>query len=332
MNIQQNALFSGFTLIATLLFSACADDSRDPLTGNPGGGEKETFPCEGPWCFDPENNPTAKELFERYEEMIEPELFEIYVESYSACRYEEQDSGVVVVTCPDWLEPGIARCPQNWFQFLTSVGEVRAPELGPNGIYCFPDTDQAKAYSGSFLCADGYVNPGHAASDFDARLKGEGSGARCLSPEDCATLEALRWPSQERSCFYSDFSHISEGPPEEVDCATLAEGECSINCACPEQPIENQHLLRSSCNFVSPRQAVGVCSFTSCTNDETCNVPGLSHGQCLHQTNLPDWALRYQEGLEEKQGWPTSWGVCVEQEHFDNWRNNDNPDYRYGDE
>ena len=325
-----SAFLKPILLLAALLLGACGDTGGEEPP--PNGEPKETFPCEGPWCFDPENNPLAKEAWDYYQNLIESEFFETITEIYAACSYDEVESGVVAVRCPEWVDQGFARCPNNWFKIAALSGEARPRSTDDNTLYCFPETDHTKATQNRFFCADGYVNPGYATPSFDMLTAGTGSGAACLRPEDCATLEALAWPSKEKSCFYPDFSHISEGVPETIECDTLAEGECSINCACPELPSEMQSLYTASCHHLSPHQPVGVCGFTACIDDSICALPDTLDGRCLNVATMPEWAEQYQADLEEKIERTPAWGVCVQDEHFANWRNNDDPAYRYGDE
>lgn len=315
---------------ASTLLASCSDPepTLPPTEEEP----KERFPCEGPWCFDIENNPLAKEAWDKFQPRMEPWIFETIAESYAACSYTETQPGLVVVRCPDWaVELGTPKCPQHWFEIGGSAGQVYAHEGQDAFIYCFMNSAEAVSSGTRFFCSNGQVNPGNAANTIEDITSGRLGANACMLPEDCALLEELQWPSKEKSCFYSDFSHISAGAPEEVDCATLAEGECAINCACPAQPPELAGLFGSRCHHLSPDRPVGVCGYTSCDNDEACTEADLFDGACLHRTELPEWAQEYQEAREERLGYSVRWGACVETAHFNNWRGRDDAGFKYGD-
>lgn len=320
--------------LSILIFTAiglvgCKDDPSIILP--PDEVEKERFPCTGKWCFD-ESNPQVKELLDEYYGLMDPELVDTLAEVYASCNYTDNGNGMVTVDCPQWAKDSLlTQCPQNWFSFLSFVGSVRAPEEEGGLLYCFPETDRAVTAKNGFFCADGYVNPGYAASTPEQRLPGKGPGTRCFRAEDCEVLEETLWPSKEKSCFYSDFSHISEGQPATVDCATLAEGECSINCSCPSLGVEVVGMA-PSCNHLSPTRAVGICGYASCSEDKWCSIEGVLEAKCLTRTSLPSWVQAFKEERESSTGRPVLWGTCVQPDHYENWRGKDGALFQYGEE
>lgn len=316
-------------IAAFLLFAvpACKDEPID----RPSGDEKELYPCEGPWCFDSERSDIQDLLQDAYD-TYGPEFTDMYREVYEACRYTEGSGGEVVVECPDWVHAtygGGGVCPQNWFKITSAFGSVR-PGDDDNAVYCFPETDQTVALANAFLCAGGYVQAGQAAGSFADQVSGKASRGSCLRPEDCLIMEGLRWPSKEKSCFYSDFSHASEGVPSAVECASLAEGECSIQCACPEPNVAVVGHVQA-CHFLSANRDVGVCGYAACADDTWCSIEGVVEGRCLQRTPLPEWAEAFQNELNTELRSPQKWGTCVERSAFENWRSRADDAFQYGD-
>lgn len=315
--------------LASACFLAACDDPSDtiPPRTAPEGFEP-FYECwdDGEFCLDSESE-EFKEFVSNLP-TVDNETVQGFLELYRMCDYFRDETGVVRSRCNEevTLNHGGGLCPD--FFAMRPFFHAAFTSRSGDANYCLellPNTPPRQ-----LTCTNGTVNLGLVEYDLGATLFRRHGQGRCLPVEQCKFLEEREYPSREASCFYGDFSQMNTGIIPEQDCASLQEGECAINCACPADGV-----VSVPCNFLSEERPIGICSTQSatCADDSRCFDDG---DVCLRAVQNPTWINEWVAGSNAlREDAPmkllTYVGTCVPRDLCEHWSGNSDGFFQCGD-